>query len=132
MHAINYGPNAYYILDRAYGSFKELYRIHLTDSFFVVRAKSNLKCKLYKWKRRMPKNILTDAEVKLIGYTSKKKYPEPFRVIRFYDEEDDREFTSLTNAKHISTLDVANPYKKRWLVELFFNWLKRHLKIKRF
>lgn len=61
----------------------------------------------------MPKNILSDAEVKLIGYTSEKKYPESFRVIRFYDEEDEREFTFLTNAKHISALDVANLYKKK-------------------
>ena len=80
----------------------------------------------------MPKNILSDAEVKLIGYTSEKKYPESFRVIRFYDKEDDREFTFLTNAKHISALDIANLYKKRWFVELFFKWLKQHLKIKRF
>lgn len=130
--AINYEPNAYYIFDRAYDSFKELYRIHLTGSFFVVRAKSNLKCKFCKWKRRMPKNILSDAEVKLIGYTSEKKYPESFRVIRFYNKEDDREFTFLTNAKHISALDIANLYKKRWFVELFFKWLKQHLKIKRF
>ena len=117
---------------RAYDSFKELYRIHLTGSFFVVRAKSNLKCKFCKWKRRMPKNILSDAEVKLIGYTSEKKYPESFRVICFYDKENDREFTFMTNAKHISALDIANLYKKRWLVELFFKWLKQHLKIKRF
>ena len=60
----------------------------------------------------MPKNILSDAEVKLIGYTSGKKYPESFRVIRFYDEEDDREFTFLTNAKHISALDVK--IKRFW------------------
>lgn len=80
----------------------------------------------------MPKNILSDAEVKLIGYTSEKKYPESFRVIRFYDEEEEREFTFLANAKHISALDVTNLYKKRWLVELFFKWLKQHLKIKRF
>ena len=80
----------------------------------------------------MPENILTDAEVKLTGYLSEKKYPETFRLIRFYDEEDDREFTFLTNAKHITANDVANLYKKRWLVELFFKWLKQHLKIKRF
>ena len=80
----------------------------------------------------MPKNILTEAEVKLNGYASEKKYPESFRLIRFYDEEDKREFTFLTNAKHISALDVANLYKKRWLVELFFKWLKQHLKIKKF
>ena len=62
--------------------------------------------------KRMPKNILSDAEGKQIGYTSEKKYSESFRVIRFYDEENDREFTFLTNAKHISALDVANLYKK--------------------
>jgi IS4 transposase len=68
----------------------------------------------------MPKNVLTDAEVKLAGYLSEKKYPESFRLIHYYDEEDDREFTFLTNAKHLSALDIANLYKKRWLVELFF------------
>lgn len=132
MSSIYYEPNAYYIFDRAYDSFKELYKIHLTDSFYVVRAKTNLKYKIVKWKRRMPKNILTDAEVKLTGVLSEKKYPETFRLIRFYDEEDEREFIFLTNAKHISAINVANLYKKRWLVELFFKWLKQHLKIKRF
>jgi len=77
----------------------------------------------------MPKYVLTDAEVKLTGYLSEKKYPESFRLIRYYDEEDDREFTFLTNATHVSALDIANLYKKRWLVELFFKWLKQHLKI---
>ncbi|WP_229034153.1 transposase [Bacteroides salyersiae] len=68
MSAINYELNAYYIFNRTYDSLKELYRIHFTGSFFVVRTKSNLKCKFCKWKRRMPKNIFSDAEVKLIGY----------------------------------------------------------------
>lgn len=131
-YSIRYDPNAYYIFDRAYDSFKELYRIHLTGSFFVVRAKTNLKYTMVKWKRRMPKNVLTDAEVKLTGYLSEKKYPEPFRLIRYYDEEDDREFTFLTNTTHISSLDIACLYKERWLVELFFKWLKQHLKIKRY
>ena len=132
MSSIPYEPNAYYIFDRAYDSFKELYRIHLTDSFYVVRAKTNLKYKIVKWKRRMPKNVLTDAEVKLTGYLSEKKYPESFRLIRYYDEEEEREFTFLTNAKQLAALEVAELYKKRWLVELFFKWLKQHLKIKRF
>ena len=132
MSSISCEPNAYYIFDRAYDSFRELYRIHLTESFFVVRAKTNLKYKIVKWKRRMPKNVLTDAEVKLTGYLSEKKYPESFRLIRYYDKEDDREFTFLTNAKHLSALDVANLYKKRWLVELFFKWIKQHLKIRSF
>ena len=90
MSSIPYEPNAYYIFDRAYDSFRELYKIHLTDSFFVVRAKTNLKYKIVKWKRRLPKNVLTDAEVKLTGYLSEKNYPESFRLVRYYDEEDDR------------------------------------------
>ena len=132
MSSIPYEPNYYYIFDRAYDSFKELYRIHLTDSFYVVRAKTNLKYKIVKWKRRMPKNVLTDVEVKLTGYLSEKKYPESFRLVRYYDEEEEREFTFLTNAKHLNALEVAELYKKRWLVELFFKWLKQHLKIKKF
>lgn len=132
MSLITYEPNAYYIFDRAYDSFKELYRIHLTDSFYVVRAKTNLKFKVVKWKRCIPKNVLTDAEVRLTGYRSEKKYPESFRLIRYYDEEEEREFTFLTNAKHLTALEIAELYKKRWLVELFFKWLKQHLKIKKF
>ena len=75
MSSIHYEPKTYYIFDKAYDSFKELYRIHLTDSFFVVRAKMNLKYKTVKWSRRLPKNIMTDAEVKLTGYISEKKSP---------------------------------------------------------
>ena len=63
---------------------------------------------------------------------SEKKYPESFRLVRYYDEEEEREFTFLTNAKHLNALEVAELYKKRWLVELFFKWLKQHLKIKKF
>lgn len=80
----------------------------------------------------MPKYVLTDAEVRLTGYLSEKKYSESFRLIRYYNEEDDREFIFLTNKTHISVLDIANLYKKRWVVKLFFKWLKQHLKIKRF
>lgn len=72
----------------------------------------------------MPKYVLTDVEVNLTGYLLEKKYPTSFRLIHYYDEEGNCEFTSLTNATHISALDIANLYKKRWLVELFFKWLK--------
>lgn len=109
MSSIPYEPNAYYMFNRAYDPFRELNRMHLTDSFHVVRAKTNLKYKIVKWKRRMPKNVLSDAEVKLTGYLSEKKYPEPFRLVRHYDEEE-REFTFLTNAKHLTALEVAELY----------------------
>ena len=78
------------------------------------------------------KNILKDTEVKLTGYLSEKKYPESFRLIHFYDEEEDREFTFMTNAIHLSAQEVTDLYLKRWLLELFFKWLKQHLKIKKF
>ena len=73
MSTIPYGPNAYYIFDRAYDSFKELYKICLTDSYYIVRAKTNLKYKVVKWKRRIPKHIFTDAEVRQTEYLSEKK-----------------------------------------------------------
>lgn len=96
---------------------RNFYRIHLTGSFFVVKAKPNLKCKFCKWKRRMTKNILSDAEVELIGYTSEKEYSESFRIIRLYDEENERKFTFLTNAKHISAmLPIFITKKARWTV----------------
>ena len=68
---------------------------------------------MVKWKRRMPKHVLIDADVKLTGYLTEKKYPESFRLFRYYDEEYDCEFTFLTNTTHISALDIANLYKKR-------------------
>ena len=132
MKEIPYETDAYYIFDRGYNNFKELYRIQRMESFFVVRAKTYLQYRCVKWKRRMPKNILTDAEIELTVYKSGKDYPEHLRLVRFYDEEQNREFMFLTNAFHLTALEVANLYKNRWQIELFFKWLKQHLKIKKF
>ena len=85
-----------------------------------------------KWRRRLPKNILTDAEIEFTEYYSFRKYPERLRLVKFYDEEQDREFAFLTNAFHLTALEIANLYKNRWQIELFFKWLKQHLKIKKF
>lgn len=132
MKEIPYETGAYYIFDRGYNNFKELYRIQRMESFFVVRAKSNLQYRCVKWKRRLPKNILTDAEIELTVYKSSKDYPEHLRLVRFYDEEQDREFMFLTNAMDMTAMQIADLYKNRWQIELFFKWLKQHLKIKRF
>lgn len=130
MPEIPYETGAYYIFDRGYNNFKELFRIQRMESCFVVRAKTNLQYKCVKWKRRMPKNILSDAEIELTVYNSRKDYPDNLRLVRYYDEEQDREFMFLTNAMDLTAQQIADLYKNRWQIELFFKWLKQHLKIK--
>ena len=132
MKEIPYESGSYYVFDRGYNAFRELYRIHQHESFFIVRAKKNLQYKCIKWRRRMPRNVLTDSEIMLTDYITSKKYKEKLRLVKFYDEEQGREFSFLTNAFHLSSLEVANLYKNRWQIELFFKWLKQHLKIKKF
>ena len=132
MDVIPYESGSYYVFDRAYNHYKRLYRIHSCGSFFVVRAKKNLKYKTVKWVRRLPKNILSDAQIELTDYYPSKHYPETLRLVKYWDEENQREFTYLTNAKHLTAQQVADLYKSRWQVELFFKWLKQHLRIKRF
>lgn len=132
MDVIPYGIGSYYVFDRGYNDFKRLYKIKTLDSFFVIRSKKNLQYKCIKWKRRLPKNILSDAEIELTGYYPHQYYPESLRFIRYWDNESNKEFTYLTNAKHLTAQQIANLYKNRWQVELFFKWLKQHLKIKKF
>jgi hypothetical protein len=132
MKEIPYETGSYYIFDRAYNNFKMLYRIHQIGAYFVIRAKKNLQYKPVKWKRRLPKNVLSDMTIELTGFYPKQYYSEPIRLVRYWDEEQKREFAFLTNATHISALQVAVLYKNRWQVELFFKWLKQHLKIKKF
>lgn len=132
MKEIPYEPGSYYMFDRAYNNFKMLYKIHQIGASFVVRAKKNLQCKSIKWKRRLPKNVLSDTTIELIGFYPKQYYPEKLRLVRYWDEDQEREFVFLTNAMHISALQVAELYKNRWQVELFFKWLKQHLKVKKF
>ena len=132
MSEIPYESGSYYVFDRAYNAFAALFKINETDSYFVVRAKKNLQYRCVKWRRRLPKNVLTDAEIVLAEEPSFKKYPEKLRLVRYHDDEQDRDFAFLTNAFHLTALEVANLYKNRWQIELFHKWLKQHLKIKRF
>lgn len=132
MKEIPYKPDSYYIFDRAYNNFKALFKIHQIGAFFIIRAKKNLQYKPIKWKRRLPKNVLSDMTIELTGFYPKQYYPESIRLVRYWDEEQSREFVFLTNAFHISALQVAELYKNRWQVELFFKWLKQHLRIKKF
>lgn len=132
MSVIPYESGSYYVFDRGYNAFAELHRINRLESFFIVRAKQNLKSRNIKWKRRLPKDILGDAEIEFTEVASLKKYPEKLRLVRFHDQEQDRDFVFLTNDFKLPALKVANLYRNRWQVELFFKWLKEHLRIKRF
>jgi len=76
--------------------------------------------------------VLSDATIELTGFYPRQYYPEPLRLVKYWDEEQKREFVFMTNAMHISSLLVAELYKNRWQIEFFFKWLKQHLKIKKF
>jgi hypothetical protein len=124
---------SYYIMDKAYVDFERLHSIHSEKAFFVVRAKENLQFTRIKSKPvNKEKNILCDQEIKLKGFYSNKKYPENLRRVKFYDSEFDRTFVFLTNNNKIGGHTVAKLYKSRWYVEIFFKWIKQHLKIKSF
>ncbi|MCF0180415.1 MAG: IS4 family transposase [Fibrobacter sp.] len=132
MKLIPYESGSYYIFDRAYNSFKDLYRIHLIQAFFVVRAKKNLQYEVVTWRRKLPKNVRSDAIIRFKMAKAKKDFPETLRRVVYWDEERKRELVFLTNATHITSLQVALLYKNRWQVELFFKWIKQHLRIKKF
>ena len=132
MSVIPYETGSYYVFDRGYNDFKQLYRIEEIGSYFIIRAKKNLQYRVLKWKRRMPENVLSDAEIELTGYYPSKHYPKRLRLVRYHDPEQNRDFMFLTNAMSLTSLQIANLYKNRWQVELFFKWLKQHLKIKKF
>lgn len=132
MGKIPYESGSYYIFDRGYNNFKELYHIHLIGAYFVVRAKNNVQYKAIKWKRRLPDGVRSDAEIEFAKEDSKEKCPVPLREVRYVDKETGREFIFLTNIMHLPSTMIAELYRNRWQVELFFKWIKQHLKIKKF
>ena len=129
---IPYEKGAYYIFDRGYNDFSNLFKIEQIEATFVVRAKKNLKFKQTSWKRRLPKNVLSDSTIGFTVYKSSKDYPIPLRRVVYYDEEQGRTFVFLTNNFVLPATMIAELYHNRWSIELFFKWLKQHLKIKKF
>ena len=122
----------YYIFDRGYNDFARLFAIHQIGATFVVRAKKNVRYKRLSWKRSLPPNVLSDSTIQFEGYYQQKDYPQTLRLIRYWDAEQKREFIFLTNNFDLSALEIAELYRNRWQIELFFKWLKQHLKIKHF
>ena len=130
---IIFETGAFYIMDKAYIDFKKLFEINEASAFFVVRAKSNFAYKrLYSNKKDKTKGIKYDQVIKLTGYKSKIKYPDKLRKIKYYDKEKNKIYEFITNNFILSALLIANLYKQRWQIELFFKWIKQHLKIKSF
>ena len=133
MDYLFYEPDAYYIFDRGYIDYTRLYKITQHSAFFVVRAKSNLQFnRMYSRKHDKSTGVKSDQIGKLTGFYVSKEYPDKLRKIKFYDWETDRTFIFLTNNFELSAEQVAFLYKNRWQVELFFKWIKQHLKIKAF
>lgn len=133
MDELVYEAGAHYIFDRAYLDYTRLYKIERCSAYFVVRAKSNTKFRrMYSNKVDKLTGIRCDQIGKLSGFYTSQEYPEKLRRVKYYDKESNRTFIFLTNNMKVTAEEVALLYKKRWQVELFFKWVKQHLKIKSF
>lgn len=130
---IEFEKNAFYVMDKAYVSFVRLYKIHKAGAYFVSRAKVNLDFRrLYSMPVDKSNGILCDQVVKLKNFYPLKYYPDKIRRIKYFDSETNNKFDFITNNFELNALDIARLYKYRWKVELFFKWVKQHLKIKAF
>ena len=124
---------AFYVMDRAYLDFVRLYSMHQTGAFFVTRAKSTMDARrVYSMATNRACGVLCDQRVMLNGFYSSQKYPEHLRRIRFKDPESGKTLVFLTNNTALPALTICALYKSRWQVELFFKWIKQHLRIKHF
>lgn len=124
---------AFYVMDRGYVDFTRLYALHQAGAFFVTRAKQGMDARrVYSHPTQRDTGVICDQRVMLNGFYSAKAYPEHLRRIRFKDPESGKTLVFLTNNTSLPPLTIAALYKSRWQVEMFFKWLKQHLRIKRF
>lgn len=126
-------PGSIYIMDRAYLDFKRLYQMHQSSAIFVTRAKTNTGLRrIYSQNVDKTTGVRCDQIVVPTGYYTKKDYPEKLRRVKFYDADKDRSFVFLTNQFMLPAETIAELYRYRWRVEIFFKWIKQHLRIKKF
>ena len=124
---------AFYIMDRAYLDFARLYSLHQARSFFVLRAKSNTRFRrLYSHEVDRASGLICDQTIRLAGVHSTTDYPDPLRRIKYRDATQDKTLVFLTNNFMLPALTITELYRSRWQVELFFKWIKQHLRIKAF
>ncbi len=139
VHDVNYldlmevEANSIYILDRGYVDFERLYNIHYHKAYFVTRLKTNINYRrLYSRKTDKTAGLLCDQTIRLNNYYAHKKYPEKLRRVKYHDSETNMTFDFVTNNFDLPALQIALLYKQRWQIELFFKWIKQHLKVKSF
>lgn len=133
MDLIPYESGAYYIFDRGYVDFERLYRINQLSSYFVIRSKKNMQFECSEYRPvDASTGVMSDQVGVLVGFYTSKHYPEKLRRVVFYDAEMDRTFIFLSNNFELPPEQIALLYKNRWQIELFFKWIKQHLKIKSF
>jgi len=126
-------PGAIYIMDRAYLDFYRLYQMHQSSAIFVTRSKTNTGLRrIYSHKVDKSTGVRYDQTVVPTGFYAKKDYPEKLRRIKYFDAEKGRSFVFLTNQFLLPALTIAELYRYRWRVEIFFKWIKQHLRIKSF
>jgi hypothetical protein len=126
-------PGAIYIMDRGYVDFARLHRLHLAGAFFVTRAKSNMDAhRIYSAATDRTTGIICDQTIALDGHYTRQHYPDHVRRIRLHDPETAKTLIFLTNNFALPATTICALYKSRWQVELFFKWIKQHLRIKRF
>lgn len=133
MDFISFEATSFYVMDKGYVDYKRLYRIHLCKAFFVTRAKDNMNYRrLYSHAKDIKKGVIYDQTIMLNNHYASKDYPEKLRVIKFKDDLSGLTLIFLTNNFHLKATDIALLYKARWDIEMFFKWIKQHLKIKSF
>ena len=130
---ITFIKDSFYVLDRGYTAFDKLYKIHQADAFFIIRAKDNLNfSRVSSQQPDKDQGVICDQKIRLNGFYSSLHYPLLIRRIKFFDTENNRTLIFLTNNHQLKATEVAQLYKHRWKIELFFKWIKQHLKIKSF
>ena len=133
LQELDFEPGAFYVMDRAYVDFEQLFRIHRAGAFFVVRAKKNLQFqRQYSQSKKGQNHIVFDQIGILTGVQTKKAYSEKIRCIKARDPESGKDIVVMTNQMDLQAQQIAHCYRQRWQIELFFKWIKQHLRIKVF
>ena len=131
MDYIQFEPNAIYTMDKAYVDLVALNKMDSIGAYFVTRAKTRMQYRIIESVKSDDEGVLADQLVLLTGLKSSQLYPKSLRVVQYYDAETNEELTFISNNMDISALDIANIYRNRWQIEVFFKWIKQNMTVKR-